>query len=906
MSEFLPNLFWAAIQVSMLSAIIGILVLIVRRWIAGILCDMVTLSMVLLLFVTLLAFAPIPSWIPNVAAPNRSTPDHANQTASSENHDSGGPGSTEDFNSTLVDSPTSVPNVVWNERLSQFWTQLNSLPAVPSSEQSVDIDQAESGLGIRSLLSSASWVWILGSLIAISILIGCVRLWIGMLAIHGLRRRATEVHDANIQKQIGVIAESMQIRRPSTMRILETDEISTAATIGWLRPSILLPMHWRTWNDEERLTSITHELAHISTHDYLKNLIAQLAVAINYFNPIMHWLGRELRVAQELEADAKAASIQGGDSNYLMTMAEMALKEDTVPLGWLAQPFLPTRKTFIRRIEMLRGNQKLRGANSWAAIWLTRAALLGITLVCLGFRPPAIDQPVVAQESSRVSAPPTTATKPRASDKLNFVSDRASGFVSIDLDRVRELEFGRNLLNELTANSGIGVAEILEQSSLISIQTRNQQFGWVAFLKQPFTDQNQPLTAEGTFQYRGQKCFEHSREGCWHIPNPTTFVFSTDREFLKSMLDGKDGPLISTWPQSLKSELDRPVLIAVSQVGLEELNEVGLGGTPMERSLISPLLRNAKNATAAIGLSGNRLMVSATVMTEESKTERVEQTLMALKTLTSNLLDAETDWLGDLPDKERELLQELVNVSGDFVNKLEISSNGSAIRLKGSVKFEDDQLSALSTLMGIAKTRSSQASNRNNLRQLALSILNYEAAYRELPMVSMRREGSKFPHSWRVAILPFLDENELYEQYRFNEPWDSEHNQKVTSKMPDVFRHPSQPAGATQTHYLGFQGPGTVLGDAQPASFADIIDGTSNTILLVDSVKSVHWAKPEDIPVELGNMKSMLREYRDGEGICVLVDGSSPSLNLKKISEKTFGHLILRNDGNVVLLGNNP
>jgi prepilin-type processing-associated H-X9-DG protein len=144
--------------------------------------------------------------------------------------------------------------------------------------------------------------------------------------------------------------------------------------------------------------------------------------------------------------------------------------------------------------------------------------------------------------------------------------------------------------------------------------------------------------------------------------------------------------------------------------------------------------------------------------------------------------------------------------------------------------------------------RRSQCSN--NLKQIALAFHNYHDVYKTLPPAYIPDEDGKPMHSWRVLILPFLEEAALHRQYRFDEPWDSPTNRAVTSRMPNVYRCPNAsaaPAG-TETNYMVITGQGTVFEGAKAASFAHIMDGTSNTLLVMETVGSgVHWADPRDL-----------------------------------------------------------
>ena len=58
-------------------------------------------------------------------------------------------------------------------------------------------------------------------------------------------------------------------------------------------------------------------------------------------------------------------------------------------------------------------------------------------------------------------------------------------------------------------------------------------------------------------------------------------------------------------------------------------------------------------------------------------------------------------------------------------------------------------------------------------------------------------ENGQPKHSWRVLILPFLEQSRIYEQYKFDEPWNSPNNMAVTSQAVPVYCCPSSPAGST-------------------------------------------------------------------------------------------------------------
>ena len=193
----------------------------------------------------------------------------------------------------------------------------------------------------------------------------------------------------------------------------------------------------------------------------------------------------------------------------------------------------------------------------------------------------------------------------------------------------------------------------------------------------------------------------------------------------------------------------------------------------------------------------------------------------------------------------------------------------------------------------------------NNVKMLGLAFANFESAYRKLPGSKNYREGgigfkgprTKHPFSWRVAVLPFVEEVKLFQQYDFNEPWDSEKNLKLLDKMPAVFRSPHAPSDQKvgETNYLGFAGEKSAMVDGG-IPMAEIKDGTSATILLVETKRTVPWTKPEDFAfAEYADAKRA--EPFDGLGLnCLMVDGTVLSLDAP-VDWERLGRLVTRDGG---------
>lgn len=139
----------------------------------------------------------------------------------------------------------------------------------------------------------------------------------------------------------------------------------------------------------------------------------------------------------------------------------------------------------------------------------------------------------------------------------------------------------------------------------------------------------------------------------------------------------------------------------------------------------------------------------------------------------------------------------------------------------------------------------------NNIRQLILAIHNYHSANGFLGRAHEVDADGKPKHSWRVRILQYIDEEKLYDQYNFDEPWDGPNNRLLVDKMPEGFRCPECEHSDSLTPYKLVSDPEALFHGSRKASFEDVKDGVDSAIVLVeDSAKPVNWMSPEDVTIE--------------------------------------------------------
>jgi hypothetical protein len=177
--------------------------------------------------------------------------------------------------------------------------------------------------------------------------------------------------------------------------------------------------------------------------------------------------------------------------------------------------------------------------------------------------------------------------------------------------------------------------------------------------------------------------------------------------------------------------------------------------------------------------------------------------------------------------------------------------------------------SVLGLLVGTGPTNGADAAqeaknladNVNNLKMIAIGLHGFAGAYRgTLPASASCDAKGKPMTSWRVYLAPFVGGEEILNEYKFDEPWDSDSNKKLLKKMPAAYARPGDPDAAKGiTHYRGFAGkhaafaPPAALKDMIPPGFnlpKDFTDGLANTILVADAADGVPWTKPDEIVVD--------------------------------------------------------
>jgi type II secretory pathway pseudopilin PulG len=220
----------------------------------------------------------------------------------------------------------------------------------------------------------------------------------------------------------------------------------------------------------------------------------------------------------------------------------------------------------------------------------------------------------------------------------------------------------------------------------------------------------------------------------------------------------------------------------------------------------------------------------------------------------------------------------------------------------------------------------------NNLKQIGLAMYAYHDEHKQLPPAVVYDQNGKALYSWRVLLLPYLEQENLYRQFNLTEPWDSPTNIKLLQQTPPVYLHPGAAnADRALTFFQVFDGPADdkrpravfaskgskripfkaaglppgpiALFQSDPVmKLTDMVDGSSNTILVAEAASGVPWTKPADLDYEPGQaLLPKLGGQFPNHFLLLLGDASTRTIQAQAISEQTLRAAIAVDDG--VVLG---
>lgn len=202
-----------------------------------------------------------------------------------------------------------------------------------------------------------------------------------------------------------------------------------------------------------------------------------------------------------------------------------------------------------------------------------------------------------------------------------------------------------------------------------------------------------------------------------------------------------------------------------------------------------------------------------------------------------------------------------------------------------------------------AREAARRAQCMNNLKQIGLALHNYHDNYKVFPAAHLNDSQGQPKLSWRVSILPYLDEAPRFQRYVFDETWDGPSNSQLLNPMPVTYACPAFQVKGPNTCYATITGENTVLGAGQCISIVQVLDGTSNTLMVVEACQTnIPWMKPQDLDAKsnprIGDPNGLSSNHAQGVNV-LMTDGSVRRMS-KETDPVTIQQLTTRNGGEAV------
>jgi prepilin-type processing-associated H-X9-DG protein len=409
-------------------------------------------------------------------------------------------------------------------------------------------------------------------------------------------------------------------------------------------------------------------------------------------------------------------------------------------------------------------------------------------------------------------------------------------------------------------------------------------------------------------RHEGQTYYRAGANGpstpAFFMPDDRTIVWAEEVALRELITDRNTPATRHPWDLAWKKVARGQIMVALDTRWLRRRLAAGPGQAPggmVKLETFAPLYEKAQSYAASLGATDQSVaidLVAAVGSPENAKP--VAETMQAIVTLGKNALE------GLRRDADRqpraEAAEWAIQTAGSALDKARIETTEGFVRLHAESPVDlAEGIRLMVPAVTSARAAARRAMSVNNLKQIGLALHNFLSANNHFP-ASANGDKGQFPYSWRVAILPYIEQQGLYNEYRFDEPWDGPNNRKLIDKMPAIYTYPGPdgtPSSRSHTSYFVFNGPQTIGGTAGGAQIQQITDGTSNTILAVEARRDVPWTKPEDLPFDPNNAVPDLGGFTPDGFNALFADGSVRYIK-KSINPRILKYLITPNGGEVI------
>lgn len=901
------SLLWTTLQVTLFCLAGGCLHLAARRrhptWGAAVLCG----ALLTTVGIASLSFSPWPRWWTLAIAPQLTGGSEATNIAATPRV--GQPLSVTQLSTS--DTANEIPSEAGNPQanlgfanfFSGIWRTVHR-----QLDETTSADRTTPG-----------WQWPawLAAAVLAGIGLGLARVLLGIVALRRLLRETRRVADPELAYLLDELRVQLDCRRPIELREM-TDSTAggSPAVVGWRRPVILLPADWRRWSTATRRVILAHETAHVAHGDFLMWLVAQLGVILHFYNPLVHWLAHRLRIEQELAADVCGAALAGGPKSYVTVLAQMALAQDEARPLWAGRPFFPTRGTLIRRIEMLHNQRNIRlrpSSGAWPAAMLLALALIGLAVS--GMR-----GPMRAARAADRPAEKTVAEKTAAAGATQKVNDRLlpafdSSYIPAETIAVMSIKPLKVANSKVTIQPtflqfpnafgiGFGTSNLakddpweIEELKAVVLKAAPDAAAeppavFIYRMRQPFDQSKirvkifgEPPDGVTELTLHGHKCYRAISEVSGDVVN---YLLADDRTVV--VVREKDmAPVLAAdttahpawyaqWLEAAGSPIafgfDSAAMVAVMTAA--EAVQVD----PAEQ-LFESIVKETSLVFGHVASTPQGLVISASAHCPSSeKAVATNKLLHGLLELGRQALPA----LADPAQLPREF--QGLDIKGSLLatlTNLTTTVNAPTKQVRAEARIDADFIAKLAdaaeallvrdTEELTAQAKEHDKAHVEKLDRLIEAMSVYHSEHGHFPPATVIGPDGKTPHSWRVELLPLLGQQELFDSYKLDEPWDSEHNRQLIEKIPSIYSS-SESLRKGDTAYFVVTGKGTLFDGAAPSRRDNVTDAAGETIVVLQSRRQIPWTRPVDIDLSADAGQLNLGRSRGNGFYAAFVDGT--------------------------------
>lgn len=522
------------------------------------------------------------------------------------------------------------------------------------------------------------------------------------------------------------------------------------------------------------------------------------------------------------------------------------------------------------------------------------------------------------QAATSKPAAPSAGAKPLSADDLRYVTPNAVAAAVLHPRRVLTAPESELLPVEIIAaqaKKSLGLDALQLERMLVVIETPTgrppELLIVLRFLKAVNEEEIFPTLKPGMVkeQLGGKPYYHPSQNGepSIYLPDPRTVVLGTDA-LIRRTATGGAAPQPGKVGQILRAITPLPdIAVAVDFEPLRMLIGAELAKAPLPPGLspVRKIPRLLSSGEARLNLTGPGPLYLAVRAPNEAAAKELEATIASLLDVAKAMIQAEARSKLDPADPVAQATDQYMRrMTSRIFDALRPERSGDTLRLElgGGDESRVATIGILVALLLPAVQAAREAARRtqsmNNLKQLGLAMHNYHDIHKSFPARASFDSQGKPLLSWRVHLLPFLEQQGLYKQFHLNEPWDSPHNRKLIPRMPAVYQNPSAPAKPGMAHYLALVGKGAVFEGNSGCGLAHITDGVSNTLLLVEvnPDRAVIWTKPEDLAFDPEKPLAGLGKAHPGGFLALFCDGSVRFLS-ETLDPTFFRRLVEKADG---------